>query len=525
MEEMEKIENFPPEADPPLAEKKKPEAQTEILENWEAKTEEEKNAVNVVSLLNEHGVAYFAGGYVRDLLINREFGEKFLSKDIDIATDLSPQEIKKILEKHGFKTKLSGKTFAVIKAFREGDEGEAIDIATFRKEEKYADGRHPDNVVLIRDPEKDAERRDFTVNALFFEPVTKKIIDFVGGIDDLENKVLRPVGDPRRRFQEDYVRMLRYVRFRNKYGFTFSREVRDIIRDNADKILSKPSEKLFQELDLIMKLDKNYMAVADMARLGLLKHLMPEADELRGVMHPKEAPYHKEGTVFRHTLEALRSFSRKEGVAKIREVLDLEDSIKTEEVIKRFYEKYGTEVSWAVLFHDLGKRTKKSTRELPSGEIRTTFVGHELDSRDMAGKIADRLRFSNAKKEKILWLVENHLLPRDLPVMKQSKRRAMLQHPWIEELLFVALADELGNFPSSTQDFEAAYKLLKEERARIPEPKELVSGKELMAKFNLKPGPMIGKLKSAIREAQLEDKIKTPEEALRFAEENLKHLA
>src|SRR3989344_4017612 len=122
MEEMEKIENFPPEADPPLAEKKKPEAQTEILENWEAKTEEEKNAVNVVSLLNEHGVAYFAGGYVRDLLINREFGEKFLSKDIDIATDLSPQEIKKILEKHGFKTKLSGKTFAVIKAFREGDE-------------------------------------------------------------------------------------------------------------------------------------------------------------------------------------------------------------------------------------------------------------------------------------------------------------------------------------------------------------------------------------------------------------------
>ena len=204
--------------------------------------------------------------------------------------------------------------------------------------------------------------------------------------------------------------------------------------------------------------------------------------------------------------------------------MDLEDSVKTEEVIKRFYEKYGTEVSWAVLFHDLGKRTKKSIRELSSGETRTTFVGHELDSCDMAGKIADRLRFSNAKKEKILWLVKNHLVPRDLPIMKQSKRRAMLQHPWIEELIFVSMADEIGNFPLSTKNYEVAFLLLEEERARIPELKELVSGKELMAKFNLKPGPMIGKLKSAIREAQLEDKIKTPEEALRFAEENLKHL-
>lgn len=222
-------------------------------------------------------------------------------------------------------------------------------------------------------------------------------------------------------------------------------------------------------------------------------------------------------------MEALRSFSRKEGIAKIREVLGLDDSVKSEEVIERFYEKYGTEVSWAVLFHDLGKRTKKHTRQLPSGETRTTFVGHELDSREMAGKIADRLRFSSAKKEKILWLVENHLLPRDLPIMKQSKRRALLQHPDIEELLFVSMADELGNFPVSTKHFEVAFMLLKEERARVPEPKELVSGKELMEKFNLKPGPIVGKLKSAIREAQLEDKIKTPEEALRFAEENLKH--
>ena len=516
MEEIEKIENL----------KKKPEIHTEVLEDWEAKTEEEKNAVNIVSLLNRQGVAYFAGGYVRDLLINREFSKHFIAKDIDIATSISLEEAKTLLEKSGFHTKIAGADFKTLKVFQEGGEAEAIDVATFRQEGKYRDGRHPDleDLVFIKDPEKDAERRDFNINALFFEPDTKKIIDFVGGIEDLKNKVLRPVGDTKQRFQEDYVRMLRYVRFRNKYGFTFSREVRDVVRDDADKILRKPSEKLFQELDLIMKLDKNYMAVADMARLGLLKHLMPELDELKNVMHPKEAPYHKEGTVFRHTLEALRGFSRKEGVDKIREVFGLENSVKIDEVIKRFYEKYGTEISWAVLFHDLGKRTKKSTRELPGGQTRTTFVGHELDSREMAGKIAARLRFSNVKKEKILWLVENHLLPRDLPVMKQSKRRAMLQHPWIEELLFVALADELGNFPSSTKDFEAAYKLLKEERVRVPEPKELVSGKELMNKFNLKSGPMIGRLKSAIREAQLEDKIKTPKEALRFAEENLKNL-
>lgn len=503
---------------------KKPEAHTEILEDWEAKTEQERMALEVVRELQTHGISYFSGGYVRDMIINRRFKTEIRPKDIDVVTELSPQDVSKILKHKGFQTKLAGEKFGVVKAYHEGEQAKAVDVATFREEEEYRDGRHPDKVILIRDPEKDAERRDFTINAVFFDPVKKEVIDFVGGLEDLNNKTLRPVGNAQERFGEDYLRMLRYVRFRNKYGFNFSQEIKHIIIANAENVNSISVERIHDELDRMLKLPKNYLAIGDLARLGLLKHILPEAEQLKDVMHPKEAPYHKEGTVFRHTLEALRGFSRKEGIAKIQEVLGLDDSVKAEEVIERFYEKYGTEVSWAVLFHDLGKRTKKHTRQLPSGQTRTTFVGHELDSREMAGKIADRLKFSNAKKEKILWLVENHLLPRDLPVMKQSKRRAMLQHPWMEELLFVSLADELGNFPSSTKDFEASYKLLQEERARVPEPKELVSGKEIMEKFILKPGPVIGKIKAAIREAQLEDKIKTPEEALRFVEENLKSL-
>ena len=488
----------------------------EKLLRWKAETKDEKDGLLMVRELQKRGKTYFAGGYVRDMLLSREFKKPFKPKDIDIATELPPEESSAILESAGFETKFVGKSFGVFKAFRV-DHGHALDVATFRVEEEYADGAHPDKVVLIRDPEKDAERRDFTINALFFDPVEGKVIDYVGGLKDIKERVLRPVGDPEKRFAEDYSRMLRYVRFRNQCELPFDRKVQDVIKRNAEKIMDIAPEKVRKELDAILKLPKNYLAVADMERLGLLQYVLPEMSALQEVMHPRSAPYHKEGSVFRHTLEALRSFGSKPYMARMREMLSLSEGMDPGDVRDRFFKRYGGEVPWAVLCHDLGKRTKQQTRTLPNGDTRTTFVGHELDSRDMVRDIAKRFNFSAERRDKIMWLVENHLIPRDFPKMKVSKARAFLQHPWIEELLFVSLADSMGSIPIRAEQMNRLFEMLQEERNRPPEPKELISGKILMEELELKPGKAIGRIKDAIREAQLEGKIKTPEEALEFA--------
>ncbi|MBI2637606.1 MAG: CCA tRNA nucleotidyltransferase, partial [Candidatus Sungbacteria bacterium] len=347
---------------------------------------------------------------------------------------------------------------------------------------------------------------------------------YVGGLKDIKERVLRPVGDPEKRFAEDYSRMLRYVRFRNQCELPFDRKVQDVIKRNAEKIMSTAPEKVRKELDAMLQLQKNYLAIADMERLGLLQYVLPELSALRGVIHPRSAPYHKEGSVFRHTLEALRSFGSNPFVWRMREMLSLSEDADPGDVRDKFFKRYGAEVPWAVLCHDLGKRTKQQTRTLPNGESRTTFVGHELDSRDMVRDIAKRFNFSAERRDKIMWLVENHLIPRDFPKIKVSKSRAFLQHQWIEELLFVSLADSMGSIPVRAEHLNRPFEMLHEERNRPPELKELVSGKILMEELELNPGKAIGRIKDAIREAQLEGHIKTAEEALEFAREYKKDM-
>lgn len=495
--------------------------QEEIVDVWEARTSEEKMGTEIVSSLQKKGKAYFCGGYVRDFLINQKFQEHFEPKDIDIATELGPEEITDILQQEGFRIKQVGEKFGVLLAYRNEDQSDAIQIATFRKEEEYLDGRHPDKVILIRDPQKDAQRRDFTINALFFDPLSKKVIDYVGGIKDLEGKILRPVGDPKERFSEDYLRMLRYVRFRAKYGFNFSQEVKQAIKGNKEKIAEISHERIRDELDFMLELPKRHIAFADLARLGLLEYILPEMYLLKNVEHPRGAPYHKEGDALRHTLEALRVMSQDDYIQRVAEVLQTPGENK-EKVMQQFFEKYGTDVAWAVVFHDLGKRTHRRKEAHAEGGEKTTFKKHEIGSADMTSIIANRLHFSNEQKQKIVWLVENHMRTRDIPSMRQSRKRPFLQHPWIEELLFLMLADQMGNMPKSTKDFDEVLFALKEERARPSEPKHLVGGDVLMKMFSITPGPLIGELKDIIREAQLEEKIHTEEEAIEYAREYLR---
>ena len=490
------------------------------VEDWESKSEEERTAHDIVAALQEEGTAYFAGGYVRDMLIEKTHGERFESKDVDIATELQPDEVRRILESRGFKTDAVGASFGVVIAHKEGSREHQIEIATFRKEDRYTDGRRPDEVILIRDAGKDAERRDFTINALFFDPVQRTVIDYVGGIGDVEKKILRPVGNAKERFEEDYLRMLRYVRFRNKYEFSFSQEVQRIIQESAEHIRRISGERTRDELDKMLTLERNYMAMNDLARLGLLSHILPEVMQMRGIRHGK-AHFHKEGDAYRHTLEALRAMSLAEYVRRMKRVMNVSHEMSDDEARRLFNERYGTEVAWAVLVHDLGKAVTREVEPDLEWGTRVTFKSHESESEWMAGDIGWRLKFGNDRREKVMWLVRHHMQLYEIGKMRTSTRRRLLQHPWIEELYLLDLADQLGNFPAHAERFDELLKFLEEERARPPEPKELIDGKRLMEELDIKPGPLVGKLKRAIRDVQLEGVVKTADEAIAYAREQM----
>lgn len=472
----------------------------EALLSRELVTDIEKKAVGIVEKLREKGhTAFFVGGYVRDVLRSEE------PKDIDIATSATPDEVKKLFH-HTIEV---GEQFGVVIVVA-GDF--QFEVATFRAEGRYEDGRRPQKVELVNEVFEDAARRDFTFNALYFDPVEKRVIDFFGGISDLEKKVLRFVGDPKdvldhqdnvayeRVAKEDHLRILRAVRFAARFGLAIDPKAERVLREQAGLLQRVSAERVRDELTKMFADNNRLRALALLEKIDALGVVLPELEFLKGVAQPEE--FHSEGDVWAHTKKVFSSLER---------VFAEENGGEVDE-----------EVVWAALFHDIGK---PSTFSHHKGD-RIRFNNHDKIGGEMARSALRRLRFPGQTVKDIQWLVSHHMFARNFDTMREAKRRRYALHPLMPKLLMVMKADLYGTEPLHMEFFHEVKEIyeqakkqgIEEERKKIA---EIITGKDLMQHFNLSPGPFLGIVKEVARNACLEGAVKDKKEAVAWLDKHI----
>ncbi|MEK7158356.1 MAG: HD domain-containing protein [Patescibacteria group bacterium] len=433
---------------------------------WEPTTEEEQIVLELIQKLSAHGIhAYITGGYTRDLLMAKNPDQYpdaiFDPHDIDLSVDRSYDEVKRALQSEGYTSMTeAGKNYAVLLVNvprRDGGGTVSFEIASFRTESDYSSDRKPQSVAFTSSMREDAQRRDFTIGAMYFDPLNKAVIDHVGGMRDIDHRELHMVGNPQERIDEDPLRMLRYVRFRNKFGMEFSRDIQDVFQQNVQRLHDLPPERFHGpsgEMDKILEQPRSAFAIGDMARLGMLQEILPEVSALIGVHHTpagEKAAMHREGDVFRHTLEVLRTTSRPEFTEIVVKTLGLDPETSNPDAVKSFFGRFGVECAWAALLHDVGKASTQELNE-KTGAKRYQFYGHESVSAELAEAIVERFRFSNDAKAKVVYLIQHHTQAHSLGNATREERnwtkieRDLYLGPHAEELVFLAFADELGNY-------------------------------------------------------------------------------
>jgi poly(A) polymerase len=434
-----------------------------------------QHAAEIVRTLRERGhQAYFAGGCVRDLLLGRE------PADYDVATDATPQQVMQIFPR----TYAVGEQFGVVLVPEpSGATSTVVEVATFRSDVSYSDGRHPDEVRFTKDPRKDAQRRDFTINGMMLDPATDELLDFVAGRDDLKAGIIRAIGDPERRFTEDKLRMLRAVRFAARFDYQIDPATMAAIQKLAQKISQVSSERVREELTKMLTEGRARQAFELLDQSGLLKEVLPEIAAMKGVEQPPQ--YHPEGDVFVHTvllLEKLRGGSS----GSISKTL-----------------------AWGALLHDVGK--PPTFRVAPD---RIRFDGHVDVGVKMAAEILRRLRFSNAETDQILALVDNHMRFGQVQRMNQSTLKKFLRLPAFDEHLELHRIDCLSSHGQLD-----AYEYTREQMNSMPpeavRPTPLITGRDLID-AGYEPGPRFTEILGAVEDAQLEGRLTSREAAMEF---------
>jgi len=449
-------------------------------------TDEEKYAIEIVKKLQNSGFeAYFAGGAVRDELLGLS------AHDIDIATSAKPEEIKKLFPDSYDR----GKIFGVVAVKLDKSE---FEVATFRNDIGIADHRRPKKIEFTN-PKEDAQRRDFTINGLFYDPVKGEIIDFVEGIKDLKRKTIRFIGNPEERIEEDYLRLLRAVRFAARLGFAIESLSKEAIKKNAQKISEISVERIRDEVSLILQGKNRDWAIIELDTLGMLNELLPEMVTTKNVPQPKE--FHAEGSVWTHILLGLKNIPQN----------------PREELV------------WTVLLHDIAKPETIGFRS-QIGKTNITFFDHDVKSAEKAKTILERFRFSNHFIEKVFWAISQHMrIINAFRGMSERKQKRLFSDPNIQLLLDLTYADLSASIRQNGKPdmkmYEDALELRERfEKEMAQEEKQqikkftLINGKDIIEKLKIEPGPEIGVIKSEIERAYLDEKITTRSEALEMLE-------
>jgi len=422
--------------------------------------------VGISRLRSEGWAAYLVGGCVRDALLGRR------PKDFDVATAATPAEVQRIFPR----AQQVGAQFGVM-LLREGDA--QIEIATFRRDHEYLDGRRPAHVSFEQDPRQDVLRRDFTVNALLMDPDTGEITDLVDGLGDLHEALIRAIGDPVERFREDHLRLLRAVRFAARLNFQIEPATFEAIRQNSSLIRGVSAERIRDELSRILTEGAPRRGFELLDETGLLQEMLPEIAAMQGVEQPAE--FHPEGDVWTHTLLMLEGLDHP-----------------------------SVTLALGVLLHDVGK---PGTFRVAPDRIR--FDGHVEEGLRLARKILARLRYSSEESEQVLSLIENHMKFKDAPHMRESTIKRFLRMPSFNEHLALHRLDCLSSH-GSLENYDFVMRKREETSPEQLKPKPLITGKDLIA-AGYQPGPRFGRALEAVEEMQLEGQIQTAEQAMAIA--------
>src|ERR1700678_982602 len=453
-------------------------------------------STTIVQTLRQRGYqAFLVGGCVRDLLLGRE------PKDYDVATNATPEQVMTIFPE----TYAVGAQFGVVlvpeseslserdvasnvstenvaagdTTFSLSTHAHAVEVATFRSDIAYSDGRHPDEVRFSQDPREDVARRDFTINGMLLDPVNGEVLDFVGGRKDLEDKIIRAIGDPELRFAEDKLRMLRAVRFAARFEYAIEPGTFAAIQKLAGEIGVVSRERVRDELTRMLTEGHARRAFLLLDESGLLRGVLPEISKMKGVQQPPE--FHPEGDVFVHTLLLLENLPHP----------------------------CPPTLAWGALLHDVGK---PATFRVAPDRIR--FDDHVDVGVKIAEEVCERLRFSHHDANQVLALIDNHMRFGQVTRMKESTLKKFLRLPGFDEHLALHRADSLASHRNLS-----TYQLLQKKLTEIP-PEEIraaivITGDDLIA-TGYAPGPRFREILEAVEDGQLEGRLPSRESALEF---------
>ena len=429
----------------------------------------------IISVLISAGhESYIVGGAVRNILLN------LIPNEYDISTSATPDEINDLFNI----TKLVGQSFGVTIVV---EDGETFEIATFREESDYLDGRHPDNVQYTKDVKKDINRRDFTVNGLLINPISDEIIDLCNGLKDLKNKQIKTIGDPNDRLSEDYLRIIRAIRFANEYDFSIDDETINAMNNNVSFLNKISIERVRDEISKILLGNNPGKGLKSLDKFGVLDLLLPEVSEMKDVKQPPD--FHPEGDVFVHTCL----------------VLDKLSELRPNNI----------EVVYGALLHDIGKPKTFTDTD------RIRFNRHEYVGAEISNALCKRLKFSKKQIDSIKSLVKEHMKFGNVKEMKLSTFKKFISLNNFGDHLKLHEADCKGSHGDlSLLNFTNDKIKSLENEPSIPNP--LINGDDLI-KIGLSPGPVFKKILSYIFDEQLEGNIKNREQALKEVEKIIKN--
>jgi poly(A) polymerase len=427
-------------------------------------------ANSICETLRQRGYqALLCGGCVRDLILGRE------PADYDVTTDARPEQVMALFPE----SVAVGAQFGVVLIPRDALK---VEVATFRSDVGYSDGRHPDAVVYSTTAQDDVQRRDFTINGLLMRPESGEILDFVGGQADLKAGVIRAIGEPDRRFAEDKLRLMRAVRFAARFGFEIDAETFQAIRKQAREIHQVSPERLRDELTKMLVEGQARRAFEILDETWLLALVLPQVAAMKGVEQPPQ--YHPEGDVWTHTLAMIEGLPAG-GSATL---------------------------AWGVLLHDVGK--PPTFRPVSETGDRIRFDGHVDVGVRMAEEICRRFRFSNEETTQILALIANHMRFKDVDRMRASTLKRFVRLPRFEEHMELHRLDCLSSH-RRLDAYESVRRLLAETPPEQIRPSRLLSGDDIQ-RMGYVPGPLFSEILRSLEDAQLEGQITTQEQAVKY---------